>query len=197
MRIKDENKERTILQKALELIVNQGFDGLSMHKLAKSANVSAATIYIYFKDRDDLIIQLYKNESTKMFQATLENFSPDMSFEEGLRTQWFNRARYCLQNSDSMHFMEQIKYSPLFEKAKEHTDKSFHNIMQRFVHQAITKKQLIELPFELYWSIAFAPLYQLVKFHLSQVGPRGRAPFTLSDEKIEQMVSIVLKALRP
>ena len=55
MRTRDEAKEAAIRKKAMELIVLEGFDGLSMHKLAKSAGVSVATIYIYYKDREDLL----------------------------------------------------------------------------------------------------------------------------------------------
>ncbi|HOZ87501.1 MAG TPA: helix-turn-helix domain-containing protein, partial [Bacteroidia bacterium] len=59
MRIRDENKEAAIRKKAIEMIVNEGFDGLSMAKLAKAAGVSPATIYIYYKNREDLLHQLF------------------------------------------------------------------------------------------------------------------------------------------
>ena len=65
MRTRDENKELTIREKALEMAVKDGFDGLSMQKLARAAGVSPATIYIYFKDRDDLILQLWLQEVKK------------------------------------------------------------------------------------------------------------------------------------
>ncbi len=51
MRTRDEAKETAIRKKAMALIVQEGFDGLSMHKLARAAGVSVATIYIYYKDR--------------------------------------------------------------------------------------------------------------------------------------------------
>ncbi len=58
MRKRDTNKELAIRQKALEMIVKDGLDGFSMQNLAKAAGVSPATIYIYCKDRKDLIVQL-------------------------------------------------------------------------------------------------------------------------------------------
>src|ERR1700679_2171059 len=97
----------------MAMVVKHGFDGLSIHKLARAAGVSAATIYIYFKDREDLILKVYEEVSTRMFAATLEGFDPHMDFAAGLRAQWTNRARYFLQHPAEMHFMEQIKYSPL------------------------------------------------------------------------------------
>src|SRR5690349_2216849 len=76
MRPRDEGKENAIRKKAMELIVHTGFDGLSMHKLAKVAGVSVATIYIYYKDREDLILSLCKEETIRMTEATLKGFDP-------------------------------------------------------------------------------------------------------------------------
>lgn len=197
MRTRDVNKQLAIYQKALKMTVEKGFDGLSMQKLAKAAGVSPATIYIYFKDRDDLLFQLWTEEVKKMVTFTLDGFSPEMSFEEGLRLQWMNRAKYCMENPLSMHFMEQIKYSPYHATFMKHMDNHFSNVLGAFVHNAIKRKELIKLPLEVYWSIAFAPLYQLVKFHMSGRGLRGAEKFVLDTKTMNQTLEIVLKALRP
>src|ERR1700760_2009762 len=70
VRIKDLKKEKVIREKAMAMIVEHGFDGLSLHKLARAAGVSAATIYIYFQDREDLILKIYEEVSSRMFEAT-------------------------------------------------------------------------------------------------------------------------------
>ena len=54
MRLRDEQKELLVRTKALELLVAEGFNGFSMHKLAKAANVSPATLYIYFQNKEDV-----------------------------------------------------------------------------------------------------------------------------------------------
>jgi TetR/AcrR family transcriptional repressor of multidrug resistance operon len=195
MRKRDINKEIIIREKAIEMIVHQGFDGLSMHKLAKASGVSVATIYIYFKDREDLIQSLYTEETKKMAEATLVNFDPESHFDIGLKVQWRNRLKYCLENPYSMTFMEQVKHSPLIDRSV--MDRRFLDAMSKFVHTAIERKELIPLPVEIYWSIAFAPLYQLVKFHISKTSMPGREPFVFNDERIDQALSLVLKALKP
>lgn len=197
MRTRDENKRLAICQKALKMIVEKGFDGLSMQKLAKAAGVSPATIYIYFKDREDLIIQLWSQEMEKMVAVTLAGFDPEMSFEEGMRVQWMNRARWCMENPLGMHFMEQIKYSPYHLLALKQIDNNFVTTMGTFVHNAIKRKELIKLPLEVYWSTAFAPLYQLVKFHMSGRGLRGSEKFVLDNKTMNQALELVLKALMP
>jgi AcrR family transcriptional regulator len=198
MRTRDEHKETAIRESALNMAVKDGFDGLSMQKLAKVAGVSPATIYIYFKDRDDLILQLWLQEMKKMVDATLSGFDPSMHFEEGLKIQWLNRARFCMQNPTSMHFLEQIKYSPYHEAFIKKMDAAFYKSMGEFVHHAINRKELVKLPLEVYWSVAFAPLYQLVKMHMSGRGLRGGTEkFVLDDKIMNQTLRLVLKALKP
>jgi AcrR family transcriptional regulator len=196
MRPRDENKETAIRDKALEMVVKDGFDGLSMQKLARSARVSPATIYIYFKDRDDLILQLFLHEMKRMSDATLEGFDPSMHFDEGLKVQWLNRARFCIQYPVSMHFLEQIKYSPYHEAFMKKVDTTFQKTMGEFVHNAINRKEIVKVPLEIYWTLAFAPLYQLVKMHMSGRGLRGEK-FVLDDKIINQTLRLVLKALKP
>jgi AcrR family transcriptional regulator len=196
MRTRDENKEAAIREQAIKMVVKEGFDGLSMQKLAKVAGVSPATIYIYYKDREDLIMQISLEENQKMALATLQNFSPEMSFEEGLRVQWMNRAKYCLENPLHMHFLEQIRHSPLHEKVFR-KDTHFVQTMHQFVSNAIKQKELVSLPIEIYWSVAFAPLYQLVKFHMASRPFPGREKFVLDEKLMNQTLKLVLKALKP
>src|SRR5690349_21742930 len=55
MRTKDTNKELAIRQKTMELVVKEGLEGFSMHKLADSAGISVNTIYLNFKNKEDLV----------------------------------------------------------------------------------------------------------------------------------------------
>jgi AcrR family transcriptional regulator len=197
VRVRDEKKEQAIRQRALEMIVERGFDGFSMQKLAKAAAVSPATLYIYFEDRDDLIFQLFRETMERMSEETLRDFDPAMPFEEGLRVQWRNRARFCLERPLEAHFLEQIRYSPWHERALALGENRFAHTMRSFVENAIRKKQLIDVPVEVYWSVAFAPLYQLVKMNMHKKGLPGTGPFELNDKTLELTLELVLKALRP
>ncbi|WP_153797405.1 TetR/AcrR family transcriptional regulator [Foetidibacter luteolus] len=196
MRLKDDNKKERIRNKAIEMIVHHGFDGLSMQKLAKAAGVSPATIYIHYKDRDDLIVTISLEIANRLFESSLLNFSPDMNFEEGMRLQWKNRANFFIAHPMDMLFIEQVRYSPVYEKVREMLGQNFKEIMGRFVNKAIANSQLVPLPFEVYWSVAFAPLYQLIKFHTQGKSYTGKN-FTLDEAMMEQTLQLVLKALKP
>jgi len=195
MRLRDENKKLAIRQKAIEMIVQSGLDGFSMQKLAKAAGVSPATLYIYYKDREDLILQLCREVSDEMIESSMKNFSPDMPFAEGLKIQWRNRAHFFLEHPLEVNFIEQIRYSPLYEKIADHIKTRFSSVMGKFVHHAVEKGELMPLSFEVYWSMCYAPLYQLIKFH-SQGSYHDKA-FTLTQEIMDQTLALVLKAVKP
>jgi len=197
VRARDPQKERAIRQKALDTIVHHGFDGLSMQKLAKAVGVSPATIYIYFESRDDLILSLYREETRKMAEATLEGFDPGASLAVGLRIQWRNRARYCLENPRAAHFLEQIRHSPFHAHAEPPKGRDFIEAMRAFCRGAIERGELVRVPVEVYWSVAFAPLYQLLKFHLHGHGLPGTPRFVLDEKLMDQTLDLVVRALTP
>lgn len=196
MRTRDENKIRTIRDKGLKMIVTEGLKGFSMQKLARAAGVSPATIYIYFKDKEDLLLQLCQEAGDKMVDITLKDFEPSMSFSEGLRVQWINRVKYCMKYPEQMHFLEQLRHSPFSEQLMEIMGDRFKKAMGSFVSNAIKNNELVKVPMEVYWSIAFAPLYNLVKFHMDGKSMGGRK-FVLTDKIMNETFELVLKALKP
>lgn len=196
MRIKDEVKEQIIRQKALEMLVKVGFQGFSMQKLAKEAGVSPATIYIYFKDKDDLIMALCNEAKERMAEVTLENFDASMPFAKGLKIQWQNRLKYCLEYPEQMQFWEQMRNSPEQEKLMGVVDEKFKNTLNQFTKNAVARKELVNVPLEVYWSVAFAPLYILIKFHTSGQSIGG-GKFKLTDKLMNEALELVIKALTP
>ncbi len=194
MRTKDLNKEESIKTTALQMIVDEGFKGLSMQKLAKKANVSPATIYLYFKDREDLLNQLYLEVLNRTNEAALHNFNPLLSFSSGLELLWLNRYRYYSRNPLDFYFIEQFINSPLIHKITEQEDQTYGRIMQQFYKNAIDNNEIADLPLEIYWPVAFAPLYQLIKFHL-QKSIHPKPAIEIDESKLLKALQLVLKAL--
>jgi AcrR family transcriptional regulator len=196
MRTRDVNKETIIRQKAIEMIVKEGLDGFSMQKLAKAAGVSPATLYIYYKDRDDLITQLATDVSHRLMETSLKGLHPKMSFADGMAIQWKNRLEFYMKYPIDVEFIEQIRYTPVYDSIKKVLRKNFGDVLGKFMHNAINRGEVTPLPFEVYWCIAFAPLYQLIKFHTQGETP-ATDNFKLTDELVDQTLQLVLKALKP
>ena len=194
MRLKDENKEVIIRQQAIKMIVEKGFDGLSMQKLALAAKISPSTIYVYFKNREDMVNQLYIEVHGRLERDALAGFHANLSFAEGLWLQWKNRLMNILKNPLEYQFHEQFRNSPLIH----HNDIQaavFRKAMTDFVRNAVVNKEIMDLPPEIFWAVAYGPFYALVKFHLDRSTMAGK-PFSLTDQKLRETFDIVIKALR-
>ena len=195
MRIRDSQKQELVKQKAIELIVKQGLENFSVNKLAKACGISVATLYIYYKDKDDLIIQIASESARSKTQAVLDDFDFGASFEEGLRQQWQNRSKYMLENPMEGLLMEQLRGSAYFDQIYDVMVGDFKKAMGAFMRNAIERKEIDPLPLEVFWSVAFAPLYNLVRFH-NEGKSIGGKPFSLTEDILWQTFDKVIKGLK-
>ncbi|MDN5287930.1 MAG: regulatory protein TetR [Mucilaginibacter sp.] len=195
MRTRDIDKEQLVKQKAIESIVKSGFEGFSMNKLAKACHISVATLYIYYKDRDDLIIKIAQEEGLRMAETMLQNFDTEASFEAGLRVQWENRFNYMMNNPLISVFFEQLRSSTYHAQFMETFKAHFEPAIKQFMHNALDRGEINRMSLEVYWSIAFAPLYALIRFH-NEGQSIGGIPFKISDEILWATFDYVVKALK-
>ncbi len=196
MRTRNADKVELVKQKTIELLVADGFEGFSVNKLAKACGISVATLYIYYHDKDDLVTQVAIEEGRRMTQAMLKDFDPEASFEDGLRQQWKSRAAFTLANPVTNAFFEQLRGSSYHQKTIEVINEDFKEAMSRFLTKAIDNGEMMPLRLEVYWSLAFAPLYNLLRFHQEGRSIGGHL-FEFNDEILWQTFDLVIKALTP
>ena len=58
MRLRDENKRRVIVQTAIKLFSEQPFHKVRLDDVAEAAGVGKGTVYIYFKNKEELYYSL-------------------------------------------------------------------------------------------------------------------------------------------
>jgi len=196
MRTRNVDKVALVKKKAMEMAVAEGLERFSVNKLAKACGISVATLYIYYKDKDDLITQIAMEEGRRMSAIVLKDFDPELSFSEGLRMQWQNRAKHMIENPVAMLFFEQLRSSSYHEKVIATLMADFKEVMGKFVKNAVKKGEIKEMPVEVYWSVAFAPLYSLIRFHSEGKSMGGKA-FAISEQVLWQTFELVLKAFKP
>lgn len=194
MRTRNEDKVQMVKQKAMEMTVAYGLEGFSVNKLAKECDISVATLYIYYKDKEDLITRIAVEEGKRMSDVTLDGFDPELSFAEGLKIQWRNRAKYVLENPIAMRFFEQLRTSTYHEKFMNTIIEDMRDVLGKFMTNAINRGEIKKLPLEVYWSVAFAPLYSLLRFH-NEGHSIGGQEFKIHEDILWQTYDLVLKAL--
>src|SRR5258708_3844171 len=90
MRVKDEKKEQAIFDAAITPITTNGLADTSMSKIAKVADVSAATIYIYFENKEDMLNKTYTHVKREIAAALGKGLQPKLTVEEAFKVIWNN-----------------------------------------------------------------------------------------------------------
>ena len=102
------------------LMAKEGLHHLSMHKLAKEAGIAAGTIYLYFKSKDELLVQFARRVFNKFVTAIEEGFDESQSFFEQYRRMWWNIWHFLQENPTILSNMNQYRSLPGFlETCKE------------------------------------------------------------------------------
>lgn len=194
MRTRNTDKELLVKQQAIQLLVADGFEGFSVNKLAKACGISVATLYIYYKDKDDLIVKIAMEEAKRMTGLVFKDFDPEAPFARGLRKQWENRFAWMMQNPTASLFLEQLRSSSYGEEVFKSMTTDFKATMEKFVKNAVRNGEIRKMSLEAFWATAFAPLYTLVRFH-NEGRSIGGKPFTITQKVVWETFDIVIKGL--
>lgn len=84
-----ETLRQEILDAARELFIKEGYENVSMRKIAEKIEYSPTTIYLYFKDKTDLLYHLCEESFAKLLvtlkQIVEDEDDPFICLKKGLR----------------------------------------------------------------------------------------------------------------
>ncbi|MBK9256926.1 MAG: TetR/AcrR family transcriptional regulator [Saprospiraceae bacterium] len=97
-------RERTelkelVLLKAKEILDKEGFEKLSIRRIAKAVEYSPATIYLYFQDKDEIIYELMEMGFELMGKVLADAFGETDPVEK-IRKIGYGYVRFGLENPD-------------------------------------------------------------------------------------------------
>ena len=168
MRPKDQTKYNAIINASLELVKELGFTGISISKIAKRANISPATIYIHFKNREDLFTKLYTKIRTNMSNGALIDVHDEMEIEQVFKSIWINSFSYSLNHPDYLIYREKFEQTPMMENIKG-KDFELYNYVNNLFQRGIKEQIMKDLSIPLLASFAFFPIITLLNFHFGGV----------------------------
>lgn len=110
--------KRTALVKAtINLVNNNGFHATPMSKIARMANVSPATIYLYFENKQDLINQVYIEVKAAFSTSAFKDYNELLSVEKGFEIVWKSIAGFKLNEVEQAMFLSQCDNTPMIDEA--------------------------------------------------------------------------------
>jgi TetR/AcrR family transcriptional regulator, repressor of fatR-cypB operon len=114
---KSQLKKESLVKATINLVNNNGFHATPMSKIAKMANVSPATIYLYFENKQDLVNKVYIQVKAAFTQYAFKDYDESMSVEKGFETIWKNIADFKLKEVEEALFLSQCDNTPMVDEA--------------------------------------------------------------------------------
>lgn len=81
-----QNKYDVIIDAAVRVIAESGYHKAQVSKIAKEANVADGTIYLYFKNKDDLLISMFNKKMGQFVDVIQGRIDQEMTVDGKLRT---------------------------------------------------------------------------------------------------------------
>ena len=80
------DKRERILRAATKVFARKGFYAARVSEIAKAAGVADGTIYLYFENKDDVLVKLFDDRITRLIAALeAEVAAPGLNFDERFR----------------------------------------------------------------------------------------------------------------
>ena len=111
------DKRNALIKATIELVNNNGFHATPMSKIAKMANVSPATIYLYFENKQDLVNKTYIEVKALYTKYAFETYDTSLSVAKGFETIWKRVADFKLKECENAMFLAQCDNTPMIDEA--------------------------------------------------------------------------------
>lgn len=189
------DKRTAILTASLDLVAANGFHGSPTSAIAARAGVGVGSIYRYFKDKEELIHEVFNGLSEKTETEISKGFDPNASFREQYFCLCGNFFRYMYDHPKLFAFVEQYFNSPygiqrkrsLIEKEAA-GGKGGHPLSAFFV-RARKERVIKDLPQQVIGALTIGPIMFMMRDIHNEL-------LTYSEDLGRQVVETTWEAIR-
>jgi TetR/AcrR family fatty acid metabolism transcriptional regulator len=121
--MKSEDKHRKIIQAAIKVFARKGFYNARVSEIAREANVADGTIYLYFKNKDDILISLFEEEMIKIIKNMKDDLAKQKDPIDKIRKFAINHLSLMTRNQDLAEVLQvELRQSSKFMRdyVKDH-----------------------------------------------------------------------------
>jgi len=187
-----------ILDAAREILVHEGYDGLSMRKVAEKIDYSATAIYLHFKDRDDLVFclceQLFAGLVRELADVTSRQADPLVALKKGLR----RYVEFGLKHPEHYQATFMVPHS-----RDPETDERYHEpttmsmqafgFLPRLVGECVKQKKLAKVDIQAASCALWAGIHGITSLLIAM--PNFK--WADRDTVIDQLITMMVDGLRP
>ena len=189
MRTRDEKKQAALLSATISVVNEIGFASSSVSKIAKRAGVSPATLYVYFRNKEDLLLSAYLDIKQRMAAAMARGIDEDLPIHDSFRLIWRNTFVYASKHLEDFTYAEQFANSPYSQQVDRLRIQQNFEPLLRIINKGIDEKIIKDVDLDILAAFLFHPILVLAN-------PNHCISFEPTEENIETAFRMAWDSLR-
>ncbi|TVZ41870.1 TetR family transcriptional regulator [Alteromonadaceae bacterium 2753L.S.0a.02] len=176
-------KRHQILKATRKLLAQRGFHGFSVKQLALEAGVAAGTIYLYFRDREDLIEQLHMEIIHDIADVAFLKWDESEPAEQRYRGLCHQIWDYCIAHPDTLLCKGQFEQLPPDVLRSQYTSaKTLFAPLSELFEEGRQSGELLNLPNDALFCISVDTFWPLARSH-------NLGMLTVDEALLEQVIT--------
>jgi AcrR family transcriptional regulator len=127
---------QSIQEATMRVIARKGMAAATMQEIAEEAGVAKGTIYLYFRDREELVEKTFENAITQLHARLDEAMSGEASFAEKVRRMLTAKMKFFEENREFFRLYISLRFpegSPQQQRRqKSHCQPQYASRVEQF-----------------------------------------------------------------
>ena len=186
---KDDTKIAQIYSATLKLVEEMGIAGITMRQIAREAKMATGTLYIYFKDKNELINTLFAKCRKSSISIYFKGYNEDEPFTRGFKRAWNNIFRHRMENFEEGVFLEQCYHSPFIGESNKEMGQRLIQPMYKLMERGKREKKIKDLDTFLLLTYMIASVIEMVRFARYSGNP-------IAEKRMDEIFSLCWQGMR-
>jgi AcrR family transcriptional regulator len=181
-----------LIDAAREVLAQEGYDGLTIRRVAERAEYSLGTVYGYFADKDDLLYSLVHEDFTRLTER-LRTIRETHEGAAAVREMLLSYAAMGLEQPESYQVMFMYRPKLARRNASDDSDEHAYTIFRSCVIAAMERGEFRRMNPDVVAQILWAAIHGLVSLRLTLT----EFPWEDVEHLAETLVDAEIRGLSP
>ena len=105
-----EFRVQSIQDAAMRVIARKGMAAATMQEIAEEAKVAKGTIYLYFRDRDELVEKTFETAITQLMERVAKAMDDEKSIEDKIRAAMTAKLEFFRENREFFRLYISLRF---------------------------------------------------------------------------------------
>lgn len=167
--VKRNRVKEYFIQAAKEMILDEGYESISVRKIGDKAGYSYATIYNYFADQNELLWEVKQSLIRDIFSTLQEKNHPAENDLEGIKKGFRIYVQYYIENPNIFKFLYfcDIKKPEKYADESVEDDLKFQEMWEFTFRRLVDEGKISKADTEIFARTLIYAIHGLITLYLS------------------------------